>query len=39
MLLEKAIETYVDNSLVIALAKNLVFHYRSMHIDTRFHYL
>jgi hypothetical protein len=36
---EKPIEIYMDNSLVIALANNLVFHDRSKHIDTRFHYL
>jgi hypothetical protein len=35
----KLAEIYMDNSLVIALAKNLVFHNRSKHIDTRFHYL
>jgi hypothetical protein len=29
----------VDNSLVIALNKNLVFHDRSKHIDIQFHYL
>jgi hypothetical protein len=29
----------MDNSSVIALAKNLVFHERSKHIDIRFHYL
>jgi hypothetical protein len=29
----------VDNSLVIALAKNPVFHDRSKHIDIQFHYL
>jgi hypothetical protein len=36
---ERSIEIYVDNSLVIALTKNLVFHDRNKHIDTRFHYL
>ena len=35
----KLAEIYMDNSSVIALAKNLVFHNRSKHIDTRFHYL
>jgi hypothetical protein len=35
----KLAEIYMDNSSVIALAKNLVFHDRSKHIDTRFHYL
>ena len=39
MPLEKPTKTYIDNSLVIALAKNPVFHDRSKHIDTRFHYL
>jgi hypothetical protein len=28
----------VDNLLVIALTKNQVFHDKSKHIDTRFHY-
>ena len=36
---EKPIEIYMNNSSVIALAKNLVFHDRSKHIDIRFHYL
>jgi hypothetical protein len=36
---EKHIEIYVDNSSVIALAKNPVFYDRSKYIDTRFHYL
>ena len=36
---ERSIEIYVDNSLVIALTKNLVFHDRNKHIDIRFHYL
>jgi hypothetical protein len=36
---ERSPEIYVDNSLVIALTKNLVFHDRNKHIDTRFHYL
>jgi len=36
---ERFIEIYVDNSLVIALTKNLVFHDRNKHIDIRFHYL
>jgi len=35
----KLAKIYMDNSSVIALAKNLVFHDRSKHIDTRFHYL
>jgi hypothetical protein len=35
----KLAEIYMDNSSVIALAKNLVFHNRNKHIDTRFHYL
>ncbi|KAL0544465.1 hypothetical protein IC582_019580 [Cucumis melo] len=30
---------HVDNKSTIALAKNLVFHDRSKHIDTRFHYI
>jgi hypothetical protein len=36
---ERSPEIYVDNSLVIALTKNLVFHDRNKHIDTRFNYL
>jgi hypothetical protein len=36
---EKPIAIYMNNSSVIALAKNLVFHDRSKHIDIRFHYL
>jgi hypothetical protein len=39
MLQEKPTEIYMDNSSAIVLAKNPVFHYRSKHIDTRFHYL
>ena len=39
MLQEKSTEIYVDNSLVIALTKDLVFHDRNKHIDIRFHYL
>ncbi|XP_042056179.1 secreted RxLR effector protein 161-like [Salvia splendens] len=30
---------YVDNKSVIALSKNPVFHNRSKHIDTRYHYI
>ena len=36
---EKPIEIYVDNSSAIILAKNSIFHDRSKHINTRFHYL
>jgi len=36
---EKPTEIYVNNSSVIALAKNLIFHDRSKYIDTRFHHL
>jgi hypothetical protein len=36
---EKPTKIYVDNSLAIALAKNIIFHDKSKHIDTRFHYL
>jgi hypothetical protein len=36
---KKPTKIYVDNSSVIVLAKNLVFHDRSKHIDTIFHYL
>ena len=38
---EKAIETVIfcDNSSAIALSKNVVFHKRTKHIDTKFHYI
>jgi len=36
---EKSTKIYVDNSSVNALTKNPVFHDRSKHFDTRFHYL
>jgi len=36
---KKPTEIYVDNSSAIVLAKNPVFHDRSKHIETRFHYL
>ena len=36
---KKHIEIYVNNSSIIALAKNPVFYDRSKYIDTRFHYL
>eukprot|EP00253_Pinus_taeda_P033015 PITA_33015 len=38
---EKIKETVIfcDNSSVIALSKNFVFHKRTKHIDTRFHYI
>jgi hypothetical protein len=36
---KKPTKIYMNNSSVIALAKNLVFHDRSKHIDTIFHYL
>jgi hypothetical protein len=39
MLQEKPTEIYMDNSSAIVLANNPVFHYRSKHNDTRFHYL
>ena len=32
-------EIRVDNKLAIALAKNPVYHDRSKHIDTRYHYI
>eukprot|EP00253_Pinus_taeda_P011669 PITA_11669 len=35
----KATVIFCDNSLVIALSKNSVFHKRTKHIDTRFHYI
>ena len=33
------IEIGVDNKSAIALAKNLVYHDQSKHIDTRYHYI
>ncbi|KAM0989066.1 hypothetical protein FF1_013044 [Malus domestica] len=36
---EEPTEIYVDNKSTIALAKNPVFHDRSKHIDTRYHYI
>ncbi|KAM1156872.1 hypothetical protein EV1_027295 [Malus domestica] len=36
---EEPTEIYVDNKSAIALAKNPVFHDRSKHIDTRYHYI
>eukprot|EP00253_Pinus_taeda_P034558 PITA_34558 len=35
----KAIVIFCDNSSAIALSKNSVFHKRTKHIDTRFHYI
>eukprot|EP00253_Pinus_taeda_P018932 PITA_18932 len=35
----KATVIFCDNSLAIALSKNSVFHKRTKHIDTRFHYI
>ena len=39
MLQEKPAKIYVDNSSVITLVKNPMFHNKSKYIDTRFHYL
>ncbi|KAK2970738.1 hypothetical protein RJ640_009657 [Escallonia rubra] len=36
---EESTEIFVDNKSAIALAKNLVFHDRSKHINTRYHYI
>eukprot|EP00253_Pinus_taeda_P012378 PITA_12378 len=36
---EKATVIFCDNSSTIALSKNSVFHKRTKHIDTRFHYI
>ena len=36
---ESLIEIYVDNRSVIALAKTLVYHERSKHIDTHNHFI
>lgn len=35
----RAVKLYVDNKSAIALMKNPVFHGRSKHIDTRFHFI
>lgn len=35
----KSVTLLVDNKLAIMLIKNLVFHGRSKHIDTRFHFI
>ncbi|XP_059638620.1 uncharacterized mitochondrial protein AtMg00810-like [Cornus florida] len=39
MLQKESTEIFVDNKSAIALAKNPVFHERSKHIDTRFHFI
>ena len=36
---ESPTKIYIDNWLVIALAKNPVYHERSKHIDTRHHFI
>lgn len=36
---EEATAIFIDNKSAIALAKNPVFHDRSKHIDTRYHYI
>jgi hypothetical protein len=36
---EDAIEIFLDNKSTLALAKNPVFHDRSKHIDTKYHFL
>ncbi|KAG6498129.1 hypothetical protein ZIOFF_046038 [Zingiber officinale] len=36
---EDSTKIYVDNKFAIALAKNPVFHERSKHIDTRYHFI
>jgi hypothetical protein len=36
---KEATDIFVDNKSAIALVKNPVFHDRSKHIDTRFHFL
>ena len=36
---EEPTKIFVDNKSAIALAKNPVFHNRSKHIDTRYHYI
>ena len=39
MLQAEATEIFVDNKSALALAKNPVFHDRSKHIDTRYHFI
>ena len=36
---ENPIEIYIDNQSAIVLAKNLVYHERSKHIDTRYYFI
>jgi len=36
---ENPIKIYVNNRSAIALAKNPVYHKRSKHIDTRYHFI
>jgi hypothetical protein len=36
---EESTEIYIDNKSALALAKNPVFHDRSKHIDTRYHFI
>ena len=36
---DEATEIFVDNKSAIALGKNPIFHNRSKHIDTRFHFI
>ena len=36
---EEATEIFVNNKSALALAKNPVFHDRSKHIDTRYHFI
>ena len=39
MLQEEATKIFLDNKSALALAKNPIFHNRSKHIDTRFHFI
>ena len=36
---EKPVEIFINNKWAIALAKNLVFHDQSKHIDTHYHFI
>jgi len=36
---KKGMVIFYDNSLAIALSKNFIFHKRTKHIDTKFHYI
>ena len=37
--LEEATKIFVNNKSTLTLAKNVVFHYQSKHINTRYHFI